>query len=190
MTAPILRMRDATFVRGGEVIVPPTTLDVAPGTHVARLCATAREANAVAMMAAGLARCSQGTVLVEEFDPRVQPVHCKRLAAFVPHDPLILAPGSFARYIAYRAALWNIDPVRAHAHATLLLERLGGLHEAFAYPIVAALLPSPALLVLDRPLPAHAEAIRSAARGCAIFSTHVDREAADAYTPAREAQHV
>ncbi len=183
-------MRDASFLRSGEVVVPPTTLDVDPGTHVARLCATGREANAVAMMAAGLARCSQGNVLVGEFDPRVQPVHCKRIAAFVPHDPLVLAAGSFARYIAYRAALWDIDPVRAHAHATLLLERLSSLHEAFAYPVVAALLPSPALLVLDRPSPSHAQAIKEAARGCAIFSTHVDRETAAAYAPAREAQHV
>ena len=54
-----------------------------------------------------------GCVLIDEYDPRVQSVHCKRIARFVPHDPLPLDEPGFERYIGYRAALWNIDPVGA-----------------------------------------------------------------------------
>lgn len=188
MIQPILRLRDATFISNGKIVVPATTVNLFPGMQHAHFCANAAEARAVAMLAAGLARCTQGSVLIGEFDPCVQPVHCKRIAAFVPHDPLVMAHAQFSRYISYRAALWDIDPVRAKAQAELLLERLSGLHEAFAYPIIAALLSSPRLLVLDRPHGAHAGTIREVARGCAIFSTHVDIETAAQYAALREEQ--
>ena len=47
------------------------------------------------------------------------------------------------RYIRYRAALWGIDPTGAWARAKLLLERLEGVHEAFAYPLAGALIAAP-----------------------------------------------
>jgi hypothetical protein len=165
----VLRMREATYTRGGCTVVPPTTFDVGPGERVTRSCANALEAEALGTLAAGLARASSGSVLIGEYDPRVQPVHCKRVAAFVPHDPLPLSKIDAERYIAYRAALWDIDPQRARAHARLLLERLDGLHEAFAYPVVAALLPAPRLLVLDRPDRAAVDLIAQAAGGCALL---------------------
>ena len=169
----ILRMRDAAYVRRGETIVAPTNLDLAPGEHVTRPCNGAHEAEGLAMMAAALARATAGSVTIGEYDPRVQPVHCKRIAAFVPHDPLPLSQIDARRYVAYRAALWDIDVQLAHRRAHELLARLHGLHEAFAYPIVCALLPAPQLLVLDRPLAASVAQI-SAAADCAIFITQAD----------------
>lgn len=174
----VLKMRDAAYTARGETIVAPTTLDVAPGERVARVCASAKEAQTLAMMASALARSTSGILLIGEFDPRVQPVHCKRLAAYVPHDPLPLSEMSVERFIEYRAALWSIDIERAKAHASVLLERLHGLHEAFAYPIVVALLAFPALLVLDRPQAAFAQKILAAAGPCAVFSTHLDAASA------------
>ncbi|HUN29307.1 MAG TPA: hypothetical protein VMV65_05850 [Alphaproteobacteria bacterium] len=165
----ILRMRDATYVRGAQTIVPPANLDLSPGESFTRLCACAREAEALAMMASALARATAGSVTIGEYDPRVQPAHCKRIAAFVPHDPLPLSQIDAARYVTYRAALWDLDPSLARERARELYARLGGLHEAFAYPIVAALLPSPQLLVLDRPHPAGLPQILQAAAGCAVL---------------------
>jgi ABC-type multidrug transport system ATPase subunit len=120
--------------------------------------------------------------LIGEYDPRVQPVHCKRLVGYVAHDPLPPGGTSVERYIDYRAALWDIDLRQSRAHADLLLERLGAMHAAFAYPIVAALVPFPQLLVLDRPQPAFAAQILGAAP-CAVFSTHVDDETARLFAP-------
>lgn len=183
---PILKLRNAAYVSRKRTVVPPTSLEVAPGARVAQVCATAEEAQLLAMMASALARATSGIVLIGEFDPRVQPVHCKRLAAYVPHDPLPLEEMSVERFIDYRAALWNIDAERARAHAAILLERLHGLHEAFAYPIVGALLAFPALLVLDRPQPAFAARILTAAGPAAVFSTHLDADAAYEFTARRE----
>jgi hypothetical protein len=165
----ILRMRDAAIVRRGETIVPPATIDLAPGERATRECSSDREAEGLAMMASALARATEGSVLIGEYDPRVQPVHCKRIAAFVAHDPLPLSRVDAERYIAHRAALWDVDIERARAHAKVLLERLHGLHEAFAYPVVAALVASPRLLVLDRPQPASVPLILDAAPGCAVL---------------------
>lgn len=179
---PVIRLRDAAFVRRGTTIVPPTTLDVLAGARIARRCSSSEHARGLALVAAGFIHATSGTVSIGEFDPRVQPVHCRRIAAYVPHDPMPMTPIDFARYVEYRAALWDMDPMRASAHAKLLLERLAGLHEAFAYPIVAALLPSPHAIVLDRPPLAYARAILEAAAPCAVFSTHLTDDEARAYS--------
>jgi ABC-type multidrug transport system ATPase subunit len=182
----VLRLRDASYSVSGRTIVAPVTLDVDAGERVAHVCSSAQEAHVLAMIGAALARATSGIVLIGEFDPRVQPVHCKRLAAFVPHDPLPLAEMNVEQFIEYRAALWNIGLEQARAHARIILERLEGLHEAFAYPIVASLLAFPSLLVLDRPQPLFAKQILSAAGPCAVFSTHVDAAAAAEFSAKRE----
>jgi ABC-type taurine transport system ATPase subunit len=176
----LLRMRDACF-RANGAAVGPLTLDVRPGERVVRVFASPREAAVAALMAAGIVKASTGSVAIEEFDPRVQSAHCKRIAGFVPHAALALDESAFQQYVAYRAALWGIDPMRAWAHAKLLMERLEGMHEAFAYPLAGALVASPKLLVLDRPQPAYAAQILAAAGPRAILSTHLNETAAQAF---------
>ncbi len=139
----ILRMRDAAYVRDGETIVAPTSLDLSARERMTHPCASVLEAEALAMMAAALARATAGSVTIGEYDPRVQPVHCKRIAAFVPHDPLPLTQIDAERYIAYRAALWDVEHRRGACSRTGIAARLDGMHEAFAYPVVGALVPAP-----------------------------------------------
>jgi ABC-type Na+ transport system ATPase subunit NatA len=179
-------MREACFhARGAPV--GPLTVEVAPGEHVAYVARDARDAAVVALMAAGIVKAGSGSVLIGEYDPRVQSVHCKRIAGYVPHAPATIAEAEFERYVAYRAALWNVDPMRAVAHAKLVMERLSGMHEAFAYPIAGALIAAPSILVLDRPAPAFAPQIVAAAGPRAIFSTHLTQASADAFScPARQ----
>lgn len=120
-------------------------------------------------------------MLIDDYDPRVQSVHCKRVAALVPHEPLDVGERDFARCIAYRAALWGVDAARALAHAKRLLEKLDGMHEAFAYPLAAALAVEPRLVVVDRPQPAYAAQIASAVGSLAMLSTHASPAAARAF---------
>jgi ABC-type multidrug transport system ATPase subunit len=162
-------MLEASYAYKGMTVVFPTNLRIGAGEHAAHTAEDARGAEALAMMASALLRPTGGAVLIGEYDPRVQPAHCKRIAAFVPHDPLPLNRIDAGRFIDYRAALWDIDRAQARAHARRLLERLDGLHEAFAYPVVAALLPSPQLLVLDRPQPQNVAAIATAAGSSALL---------------------
>lgn len=177
----ILRMREACFTARGTP-VGPVTVTVEPGERIARAFASGRDAAIAALMAAGIVKAGSGSVLIGEFDPRVQSVHCKRIAGFVPHAPSRIAENEFERYVVYRAALWNVDAMRAVAHAKLLMERLSGMHEALAYSIAGALVASPSLLVLDRPQPEYAQQIRAAAGARAIFSTHVTAPAAHAFS--------
>ncbi|MBV8345249.1 MAG: hypothetical protein JO190_09700 [Candidatus Eremiobacteraeota bacterium] len=177
---PLLRMRSASF-RLGSWSVAPVTLDVEPGELAARTFASAREAAVVALMAAGIVKASSGCVLIGDFDPRVQSVHCKRIAGFVPHEPVGLEERDFAAYVAYRAALWNVEARLAFERASALRTALGDMHEAFALPFIGALLAGPELIVLDRPMPAYAERILRVAGGKAVLSTHTNVAAARAF---------
>jgi hypothetical protein len=185
----LLRMRNASFTREDRS-AGPLTLDVWPGQRAALTFASPEEAEVVALLAAGIVKATNGTVLIGDYDPRIQSVHCKRIAAFVPHEPTLLREREFARYIAYRAALWNIDVHDALAQAAQLRERLGDLHEAFAYPLIGALIGGPQIVVLDRPAPAYARQIFGAIGSRAAFSTHVGAAAADAFGRAVQAAAV
>jgi hypothetical protein len=177
---PLLRMRDATFGAAGAC-AGPVTLDLELGAHAALHLASAREAFIVARMASAVVKASTGRVLIADYDPHVQSVACKRVAALVPHEPFALTENEFARYIEYRAELWRVEARRAHRRAAELRKELAGMHEALAYPLIGALIAMPKLLVLDRPQPVYAEHILAAAGACAVLSTHDDVAAAHAF---------
>lgn len=165
-------MRDAGFAQRGTELVTAQTLELEEGGRLAHPCAGNRAASIVAMMAAGLVRATGGSVFVGAFDPRIQPVHVKRLAGYVPHDALPYEFSSFERYIEYRAALWQLPQAESVVRARRILAGLIGIHESFAYPLAGALITLPRLLVLDRPQALYAPQIIAAAQSCAILSTH------------------
>lgn len=168
----LLEMREAAFAQRGAQVVAPTTISLAEGEHLAHACVTARSASVLALMAAGLAKPTSGSIFIAAFDPRIQPVQVKRITGFVPHEAVPHDFQSFVRYIEYRAALWGLPRAQSVVRARALLAQLDSVHEAFAYPLIGALLAQPRLLVLDRPQTAYAQHIFEAAQGCAIFSTH------------------
>jgi hypothetical protein len=179
---PLLRMRDATFA-GAGASVGPLTLDLERHERTALTCASVRDAEIVALMATGIVKSSSGCVLIGDFDPRVQSVACKRIATLVPHEPFPFDEGEFARYVAYRAALWNVELPRARMQVQVLRKRLAGMHEAFAYPLIAALIGAPQLIVIDRPQPVYAAQILEAIGGRALLSTHTSVASACAFAP-------
>src|SRR5436305_13738027 len=101
-------MRAAAFAQRGVQIVAPQNFELEEGGRLARACDGNRAASMVAMMASGLVRATSGSVYVSAFDPRIQPVHVKRLTGYVPHDALPYEFSTFERYIDYRAALRNL----------------------------------------------------------------------------------
>jgi|SRR5579884_152497 len=177
----LLEMQNAAFERQKTLLAPPTTLALGEGEHLAYACTTERSASIVAMMAAGIVHPTNGRVFIGAFDPRIQPVQVKRLAGYVPHEAVAHEFSSFAAYIEYRAALWGLPCAQTVIRARSLLERLEGVHEAFAYPLVGALVAEPRLLVLDRPQTAYARQIARAAERCAIFSTHASQRDAQRF---------
>lgn len=165
-------MREASFDRAGRTLVEPFTFTLGEGERFAYACAGESAASTIALLAAGLVKPSSGRVFIAAFDPRIQPVQAKRIVGYVPHEALQHDFPSFTRYIEFRAALWGLSRAQTVVRARALLARLDGVHEAFAYPLVGALLARPRLLVLDRPQTAYAQQILDAAGECAIFSTH------------------
>jgi ABC-2 type transport system ATP-binding protein len=181
----LLEMRDAAFVRGNETIVSPLTCSLAPGERSALRFESTREAATVALMAAGIVKASSGRIFIGEFDPRIQPVQAKRIVGYVPHEAVPHEFATFFGYIEYRSALWGLQRERSIADAAALLETLRDVHEAFAYPLIGALIARPALLVLDRPQAAYAPQILTVAGDCAVFSTHVSQREATSFARSR-----
>lgn len=181
----ILEMRAAAYTLHGSCIAGPVTLALEEHAHLAYACENPRAASITAMLAAGLARATSGTVFVGAFDPRIQPVQVKRIAGFVAHEAHAHDFSSFAKYVEYRAALWGIPRAQAIVRGRALLTLLEGVHEQFAYPLAGALLAAPRLLVLDRPQTVYAPQIFRAAGACAVFSTHASSHDAERFAPAR-----
>jgi ABC-type Na+ transport system ATPase subunit NatA len=173
-------MRGAQFETGADT-VGPISLELAAGERMARLFSRPRDAAIVARLAAGIVKASKGSVTIEAYDPRVQPVHCKRIAALVTHDPVSLEGIGFEHYIRYRAALWNIDAAVALDEARALRPRLDDVHDAFALPLIGALIARPQLVVIDRPQHAYAQAVLDAVGSRALLTTHTHLAAARAY---------
>lgn len=174
-------MREASYARGPRAYCAPVTLTMGEGERLAYVCEDPLAASTVARMAAALVRPTSGSVYIAAFDPRIQPVQAKRVVGYVPHEALPHDFTSFTRYIEFRAALWGLPRAQSVVRARALLARLDGVHEAFAYPLVGALLGAPRLLVLDRPQGAYASQILDAAGECAIFSTHANERDAQRF---------
>lgn len=177
----VLEMREAVFAQRGTPIAGPVNIVLAEGRRLAYACDSERNASIVALMAAGLVKPTRGSVFVCAFDARIQPVHVKRIVGFVPHEAVPHEFAGFARYIEYRAALWGLPRAQSIVQARALLAKLDGVHEAFAYPVVGALLAHPKLLVLDRPQAAYAQQIYEAAGDCTILSTHASERDAQRF---------
>jgi ABC-type Na+ transport system ATPase subunit NatA len=180
----LLEMRDARFAQRGADLAGPQNLQLAQGARLAHPCNGNRAAAIVAMMAAGLVRATHGSVFVGAFDPRIQPVHVKRLAGYVPHDALPQEFPTFDRYIEYRAALRQLSASESIVRARHMLDALEGIHESFAYPLAGALIAQPELLVLDRPQALYAPQIMAVTQTCAVFSTHGSQSEAQRFAAA------
>lgn len=175
-------MRDACFDYGSEP-VGPVTLAVQAGERVAHLARSDHEARVVARMAAGLVKASRGCVLLDEFDPRVQSVQCKRIVALVDFETPSANARTFERFVRYRARLWGADPERAVSYAHQLLDGpLARVRESVAYPLACALIVAPKIVILDRPTAIDAPAIVSAIGALTLLSTHADAGSARAYS--------
>lgn len=174
-------MRQAAYARHGRQTVTPVTLRLGEGESLAHACGDDASASTIALMAAGLVKPSSGRVFIAAFDPRIQPVQVKRVVGYVPHEAVPHDFPSFTKYIEFRATLWGLPRAQSVVRARALLAQMDSVHEAFAYPLIGALLSEPRLLVLDRPQAAYARQIFTAAASCAIFSTHATQREADRF---------
>ncbi|MBV9648116.1 MAG: hypothetical protein JO043_11675 [Candidatus Eremiobacteraeota bacterium] len=179
--AAVLRAVDATFVRDGVVLVPPFSVEVYPGQHISLKCPDGRAASIAARMAAGIVKATSGTLLIGDFDPRIQPVQVKRFVGYVTHSEDFgwveprPAPGSATSKpyevdslrrqaaIEMQAALSNVPRREALRRVRATLDRIGW-RDTMTFAVALAFIRAVKLLVLDRP-PAHL-----ANRVCEVFT--------------------
>lgn len=160
----VLTFDNAAFARHGRTLLRPVSLTVEAGAKAALACESAAAAWIAARMAAGIVKCTSGSVFVCDFDPKIQPVHVKRLAGLVPCEPPRVSLRA-QQYFAYRAALWGLNERDAVERGMTLLSMSDGLDRAQQLALAGALLHEPALLILERP----GEGLRAAAE--AMFGT-------------------
>jgi hypothetical protein len=159
--SPLLRAVGAGFRRGDDLIVPPFTIEARSTDRATIAFSDARSAKVAARMAAGIVRATCGTLLIGDYDPRIQPVHAKRLTGYVPYNgdfgwhPRSLGGRRDAldtprEAIDLHAALFEIPKVEARRRAYAMLEAIGW-SDGVTLAVALALMRPIALLVLDRP---------------------------------------
>lgn len=166
----VLRAVDASFVRDGLTFVEPFSIEMTSGESATLTCRDATSARIAARMAAGIVKTTSGTLLVCEFDPRIQPVQAKRLTGYVPScgelgRPLALSSIA-ARHdaIDLHAALFEVSKDEAQRRVRATLEALAaspsnGTSDADAFAVALALMRPVALLVIECPVERFAQRV-------------------------------
>lgn len=147
----VLRMIDATFAARGSAPVGPFSLTLEAGEGFALSAETSRDALLAARLAAALVKATSGTVLVSDFDPKVQPVQVKRLVGYVPAEPATPPMKNVDDYFRFRADLWEVDRELAVQRGRDVLAQSRNAGAPYAIALAAALIRPCVLLVVDRP---------------------------------------
>jgi ABC-2 type transport system ATP-binding protein len=139
-------------------------LEIQPGEFYALLGPNGAGKTTTLRMAAGLLRPDSGSIEIFGLDALADPVAGKRLAAWLPDEPMLYDKLTPLEYLEFVAGLWDAPPDRAQTKAENLLRRLGlweqrgqrcegfsrGMKQKVA--LAGALVHEPRLMMLDEPL--------------------------------------
>lgn len=185
----MLRLIDAAFRLDAKNAVGPLNLTLEAGEAIALGFDNSREATIAARLAAALIKATTGTVLIGDFDPRVQPVQAKRLLGYVPAHAMLPPFHKVEDYFRFRADLWEVERDHAVARGLKVLARCRNPNTPYAISLAGAFIRPCGLLVLDQPGLEYAEvARRERDDGCAILTTHADESARASIDRALSAQ--
>ncbi len=197
MTLPTAPLVVESLVRrfGRLEAVAGVSLRVEPGRLVGFLGANGAGKTTTLRCVAGLLAPDAGRIVVAGADLAREPRAAKARLGFVPDRPLVQDRLTAREFLAFVAALYDLPADAAERRAEGLLERLGLAREAHRTlegyslgmrqktAVIAALLHSPPLLLLDEPLtgldPPSARALKdllrehAAAGGGVLVSTHL-----------------
>ncbi|HUR26204.1 MAG TPA: heme ABC exporter ATP-binding protein CcmA [Candidatus Thermoplasmatota archaeon] len=197
--APALRLRGVTKRYGARMVLRGLDLDVARGETVAVLGPNGAGKSTLLRIAAGLARPDSGAVAIAGHDTRKDPLAARKACSFLSQAAPLYDELTPAEHVAWWARLHGRDatpPAADQAVAEAGLRRLahhpvrtlsGGERQRLA--LALALLPDPAVLVLDEPFTAldgvaHAwlesllAARRESGTGATLLSLHDEAAAA------------
>jgi ABC-2 type transport system ATP-binding protein len=160
---PALLLRSLT--KGfGRPAVDRLDLSIAAGEFYALLGPNGAGKTTTLRLVAGLLPADAGDIRIFGIDARRQPIEAKRIAAWLPDEPMLYDKLDPLEYLEFVAGLWSVEGRRAQGLAEALLETLGlwphrrercegfsrGMKQKLA--LAGALIHEPRLLMLDEPL--------------------------------------
>jgi ABC-2 type transport system ATP-binding protein len=114
-------------------------------------------------MLCGLLRPTSGRVLIEGFDPVVDPLKVKRMIGYLPENPPLYKEMTVSEYLRFAALLHDVEPAQLNAALEKAIELtnlsavskrlVGNLSKGFKQRvgIAQAIIHDPQLIVLDEP---------------------------------------
>ncbi len=159
MTAPRLELRGVGHAYGGRVVLAGVDYTLAPGRALGLLGPNGSGKSTLLRCIAGLLRPRAGSVLVDGGESCELPPAERARVAYAGHRPLLWGGLSARENLALCAGLYGLaadaaDEALATADLTALAGRPAALlsqGQRQRLALARALLPSPALLVLDEP---------------------------------------
>jgi ABC-2 type transport system ATP-binding protein len=191
----MLRIAGLSRRYGDIVALDQVSFEVAPGEITGLLGANGAGKSTLLRTSAGLQPPDAGTIAIDGVDLWSSPVEAKRRLGYAAEEPTFYEELSADEYLAFVAAVRDLDPVIARARAAELLEALGlasrtgepvhqfshGMRKKLSF--VAAVLHRPPVLLCDEALEgfdasgalAAKHELRALAAGGAavLFSSHV-----------------
>jgi hypothetical protein len=178
----LLRVTGARFVREGEDLMAPFSLDLEPGGHARLEQPDERGAIVAARVAAAIVKPTFGAVTIGDFDSRLQPAQAKRLVGFVPRTGFTASEREFRREVGFRADVWNVERAAMLREANDILAQLRCTPEdwkgcdAYARGVALALAPGVRLAVLELAPPGAFEALVRLRPDIAVLATAIAGE--------------
>jgi ABC-2 type transport system ATP-binding protein len=190
-----LAISDLVKSYGGVRAVDHLSLTIEPGQIYALLGPNGAGKTTTLRIVAGLLAPDSGAVSIAGIDSLADPTAAKRLAAWLPDEPMVYDALDAEEYLAFMAGLWQVDRKSAEQRAEQLLiqldlydvrrQRMGGFSRGMKQKaaLAGALIHDPKLLILDEPLTGlDASAARQVKRilgeraqsgGTVVMTTHI-----------------
>jgi len=191
----MLRVTELSRRYGDIAALDRVSLEVAPGEIAGLLGANGAGKSTLLRTACGLQPPDAGSVTVAGIDLWSSPIEAKRRLGYAAEEPAFYEELSADEYLAFVAAVRELDPAAARSRAAALLDALGlagrtgepvhqfshGMRKKLSF--VAAVLHRPPVLLCDEALEgfdasgalAAKEELRALAAGgtAVLFSSHV-----------------
>jgi len=181
--------------KGGKKAVDDLSLSVAEGDICGFIGRNGAGKTTTIKCITGIMDFDEGDVFIGGKSIRTDPIACKRMIAYIPDNPDLYDNLTGVKYLSFIADIYRVDKrdrdrlIEKYAAAFELTKDLGDVISAYSHgmkqklALIAALIHSPRLLVLDEPFvgldPKASFTLKEIMReqcasGCSIFfSTHV-----------------
>ncbi len=180
---------------GGDRGVTDLTLHIAPGDLYAFIGHNGAGKTTTLKAIAGIHGIDAGEIVIDGIRLAEDPLACKRRVAYIPDDPELFPYLTGIQYLQFVSDVYGLSAMERQERIALYAEKfgiesaLGDLISSYSHgmkqklAIMAALIHTPRLLILDEPFvgldPAATATVKAcmrdlcAAGGAVFFSTHV-----------------